>query len=62
MAGYCHNYVSFRKARVVMIKAQQAAPLGKPYRVSSDSAFPLRNSDGLTFAEAKRLREQEQSK
>jgi hypothetical protein len=62
MAGYCHNYVSFRKARVVMIKAQQAAPLGKPYRVSSDSAFPLRNSDGLTFAEAKRLRDQEQSK
>jgi len=62
MAGYCHNYVSFRKARVVMIKAQQAAPLGKPYRVSSDSAFPLRNSDGLTFAEAKRRREQGQSK
>jgi hypothetical protein len=47
---------------MVMIKAQQAAPMGKPYRVSSDSAFPLRNSDGLTFAEAKRLREQKQSK
>jgi hypothetical protein len=40
-----------------MIKAQQAAPLGKNYRVSSDSAFPLRNSEGLTFAEAKRRRE-----
>jgi hypothetical protein len=57
-----NHYVSYRKARVVMIKAQQAAPMGKPYRVSSDSAFPLRNSEGLTFAEAKRRREQEQSK
>jgi hypothetical protein len=40
-----------------MIKPAQAAPMGKPYRVSSDSAFPLRNSEGLTFAEAKRRRE-----
>ena len=40
-----------------MIKPAQSAPLGKPYRVSSDSAFPLRNSEGLTFAEAKRRRE-----
>ena len=40
-----------------MIKPQQAAPMGKPYRVSSDSAFPLRNSEGLTFAEVKRRRE-----
>jgi hypothetical protein len=40
----------------------QAAPLGKTYRVSSDSAFPLRNSQGLTFAEAKRRKEQEQGK
>jgi hypothetical protein len=45
-----------------MIKPSQAAPMGKPYRVSSDSAFPLRNSEGLTFAEAKRRREQEQNK
>jgi len=59
MAGYCHNYVSFRKARVVMIKAQQAAPLGKPYRVSSDSAWPLRGLDGKTFAE--RRKEQEEA-
>ena len=45
-----------------MIKPKQAAPMGKKYRVSSENAWPLRNADGLTFAEAKRLREQEQSK
>jgi len=45
-----------------MIKPQQAAPLGRKGRVSSDKAWPLRNSAGLTFAEAKRLREREQSK
>jgi hypothetical protein len=47
---------------MTMTTPAQAAPLGKPYRVSSDSAFPLRNSEGLTFAEAKRRREQDQSK
>jgi hypothetical protein len=47
---------------MVMIKPAQAAPLGKPHRVSSDNAWPLRNAEGLTFAEAKRRREQEQSK
>ena len=62
MASYCHHSVSYRKSGVVMIKPAQAAPMGKPYRVSSDSAFPLRNSEGLTFAEAKRRREQEQGK
>lgn len=41
-----------------MIKPQQAAPLGRKGRVSSDSVWPLRNSQGLTFAEAKRLRDQ----
>jgi hypothetical protein len=46
---------------VIMIRPQ-AAPLGRKGRVSSDKAWPLRNSEGLTFAEAKRLREQEQSK
>ena len=40
----------------------QAAPMGKTHRVSSDSAWPLRNSQGLTFAEAKRRKEQERSK
>jgi hypothetical protein len=45
-----------------MIKAKQAAPIGKTYRVSSENSFPLRNSEGLTFAEVKRRREQEQSK
>ncbi len=45
-----------------MINPQQAAPIGRKHRVSSDNAWPFRNSDGLTFAEAKRLREQEQSK
>jgi len=34
-----------------MIVAQQAAPLGKAHRVSSDSAWPLRGVDGKTFAE-----------
>jgi|LauGreDrversion4_2_1035121.scaffolds.fasta_scaffold559395_4 hypothetical protein len=41
-----------------MIKPQQAAPLGRKGRVSSDNAWPLRNADGLTFAEAKRRRDQ----
>ena len=51
------------KAGVIMMKTAQIAPLGKNHRrVSSDNAWPLRNADGLTFAEAKRLREQEQSK
>jgi hypothetical protein len=45
-----------------MIKPQQAAPIGHKGRVSSDNAWPLRNSAGLTFAEAKRLREREPSK
>ena len=43
-------------------RGAQNAPLGRKHRVSSDNAWPLRNADGLTFAEAKRLREQEQSK
>lgn len=42
------------------MKAQQAAPLGKNHRVSSDSAWPLRGADGKTFAE--RRAEQEKSK
>jgi hypothetical protein len=45
-----------------MIKPQQAAPIGRKGRISSDNAWPLRNSEGLTFAEAKRLREQEPNK
>ena len=44
-----------------MIKPAQAAPMGKKHRVSSDSAWPLRGADGLTFAE-RRAKEQEQSK
>lgn len=40
-----------------MIKAQQAAPMGKTHRVSSESAWPLRGADGKTFAE--RRKEQE---
>jgi hypothetical protein len=31
--------------------------MGRKYRVSSDRVWPLRNSDGLTFAEAKAARE-----
>lgn len=41
-----------------MIKPQQAAPMGRKYRIGSDSVWPLRNADGLTFAEAKRLMDQ----
>jgi hypothetical protein len=46
---------------LTMIKPAQAAPLGKKHRVSSDSAWPLRGVDGLTFAERK-AKEQEQGK
>lgn len=28
-------------------------PMGKPYRVSSDSAWPLRRADGRTWAESR---------
>ncbi len=44
-----------------MIKAAQAAPMGKNHRVSSDSAWPLRGPDGKTFAERRAEREKEQS-
>ena len=40
-----------------MIKPQQAAPMGRTYRVSSDSAWPLRGLDGKTFAERRAERE-----
>ena len=39
-------------------RIRTAAPIGRNHRVSPQSAWPLRNSDGLTFAEAKRLREE----
>lgn len=45
-----------------MIKPQQAAPLGRKGRVSSDNAWPLRGPDGKTFAERRAEREKEQSK
>jgi hypothetical protein len=46
-----------------MIKPQQAAPMGRKYRVSSDSAWPLRGLDGKTFAERPEAQdEKEQSK
>lgn len=35
-----------------MIACQQ--PMGRPHRVSSESAWPLRRADGRTWAEAKR--------
>jgi len=38
----------------------QIAPTGQPRRISSDSVWPLRNSEGLTFAEAKRKKETKQ--
>jgi hypothetical protein len=42
-----------------MISPAQAAPIGKAYRVSSESAWPLRGADGKTFAE--RRKEQEEA-
>ena len=45
-----------------MIKAVQAAPLGKTYRVSSQNAWPLRGLDGKTFAERRAEREKELNK
>jgi len=45
-----------------MIKPQQAAPMGRKHRVSSDSAWPLRGADGRTFAERRATHEKEQSK
>lgn len=45
-----------------MIKAKQAAPMGKTYRVSSDSAWPLRGLDGKTYAERRAEQEKTQSK
>lgn len=32
------------------------APMGKPYRISSDRVWPLRGVDGRTFAERKEER------
>ena len=45
-----------------MIKAKQAAPMGKTYRVSSDSAWPLRGLDGKTYAERRAEQEKELNK
>ena len=45
-----------------MIKPQQAAPMGRKHRISSESAWPLRGLDGKTFAERRKEQEQEQSK
>jgi len=45
-----------------MIKPQQAAPMGRKHRVSSDSAWPLRGADGKTFAERRATHEKEQAK
>ena len=43
-----------------MMNAQQAAPMGKRHRVSSESAWPLRGADGKTFAERRKEREKGQ--
>ena len=37
---------------------QQAAPLGRKYRVSSESAWPLKALDGKTWAERRKERDQ----
>jgi len=61
MADLASFYAAHRKRGVVMIRPAQSAPLGKAYRVSSESAWPLRGADGKTFAERK-AKEQEQGK
>jgi hypothetical protein len=43
-----------------MTPIRQAAPMGRPYRVSSDSAWPVRGADGRTFAERAALRSKQQ--
>ena len=40
----------------------QTAPTGQRHRISRDDAWPLRNADGRTFAEAKALRDKEPRK
>lgn len=35
----------------------KVAPIGRGYRVSSDSVWPLRGADGLTFAERRAQQE-----
>jgi hypothetical protein len=60
MAGYCHHHVHDRKFGVVMINAQQAAPMGSKHRVSSESSWPLRGADGKTFAERRKEQEKKQ--
>ena len=38
------------------------APRKRTHRVSSDSVWPLRNAEGLTFAEARRQAQNNNSK
>jgi len=38
-----------------LLTGRTCAPVGRRVRVSSDSAWPLRGVDGLTFAERKAL-------
>jgi hypothetical protein len=47
-----------------MIKPQQAAPMGRKYRVSSESAWPLREQHKRqdVCRERRKEQEQEQSK
>ncbi len=42
-------------------RIRTAAPMGLKHRISPQSAWPLRNAQGLTFAEAKRLKEGEKA-
>ena len=39
-----------------------AAPLKRKTRISSEDAWPLRNADGLTFAQAKTIKPPEPPK
>lgn len=40
----------------------QAAPRGQPRRISNDSVWPLRGPDGLTFAERKARKVEQERK
>jgi len=43
---------------MLKIPPRQAAPLGRKHRVSSDSAWPLRDLNGKTWAERRKEKEQ----
>lgn len=55
-----HTVEALRKAMAdAPSDPRTIAPSGRPYRISSESAWPLRGADGRTFAERKASQLQE---